>query len=197
LVGKRVIYYKRKHIMSENLDFDLKNSIRDFVNKTLDEENPKEKCFTMCYILSVYLTIFEIEHSIKSGFIKGIGHYIITLKSGLCIDPTAKQINEDYDKVLIKEKLYDEYTLYEIDFDEIYQKWEYPLLNNGLKPLENENSSIDIIPYLKILYRSYLIIKEIIKNQETKGLQIQNIFIKDYIEKTKKIISENKEKYKY
>ena len=189
------------------------NLIRNFVAKTLDDEVPDNKCFTVCYILSVYLSIYNIPHLIKSGNVmtatKNIGHYIITFKNNEGeIDPTAQQIDTTNPQVLIQEKLYIDSTFIEIEFDKTYEDWEYLLLHDGFKKpfppevlqnltpqmLEIENQKIDIIPYLRILIKAYYIFKEEIFELECKGQQAHQEFVSQFFEKTNNIAIQNKDK---
>lgn len=199
--------------MSDYTKTELEDLIRNFVARTLCNEVSDGQCFTLCYILSVYLSIHNILHSIKSGIVtttttKGIGHYIVTLKDNVCdIDPTAQQIDPTNPQVLIQEKLYPDSEFPEIEFDEVYEYWEYPLLHDGCKKpiqpdvlrnlnpqmLEKENQKIDIIPYLRILIRAHSVLEEEIFKLELKSQQTNQEFVKLFFEKINKIITQNKE----
>lgn len=197
---------------------DIENLIRTFVAKTLDDEVPDNKCFIMCYILSVNLDFHYIQHTIKSGMIRpatkkdDIPHYIITFKDNedKVIDPTSKQIDPTNPQVLIQ-KMQDPYLKFtEIEFASVYEKWEYRLLHNGFKEqlpvevlqylspeqlkLEKENEKIDIIPYLRILIRAHSVFKEKILELERKGQRFQSSKVNSFFERVNKVVMQNKDK---
>src|SRR5690349_14013260 len=130
--------------MLNYLKNDRENLIKNFVAKVLKDEVPDNKCFVVCYVLSMYLTLYNIEHILKSGSIststKRLGHYIIAIKNdNVDVDPTAQQILRTNPQVLIEEKLYPTSNFTEIEINKIYKVWEYPLFKNGSKkPLPKE-----------------------------------------------------------
>ena len=177
-------------------NIDHEKHIRNFVAEILENETPDKKCFTVCYILSVYLSIYNISHVIKSGNVKTstdeIGHYIVTLKHNkIDIDPTAQQIDMTNPPVLIQEGLYNDDNFTEIEFEKAYEEWEYRLINDGLrKPLPTEvlqnlapeiseiqRQRIDIIPYLRILVKAYYAFKKVVSELESKGQQVNQEFV--------------------
>lgn len=191
---------KNQDIVYKYSEIDCEDFIRGFVAETLSDEIPAHKCFIMCYLLSVYLTIYEIKHTIKSGMIKETPHYIIILKNGLGVDPTAQQIDSNYPQVLFKNNLYSSYNFNEVDFEKIYKDWEYPILHNGKKEfnhfpqIENESKEIDIIPYLRILFKAYFKIKKEIICLKNNDQQIQETSIKTFLERTELIAIRNDDK---
>lgn len=199
---------------------DMKNHIITFVDKTLDKEVPNKKCFTMCYILSVYLDIRDIPHTIKRGRIRpatkkeDITHYIITFKDNedtVVIDPTVQQIVPTYPQKILIEKMQKPYLPFnEINFDEAYKDWDFLLHHDGIikqhyvedspypipeKFKKNiENTKIDLIPYIRILLRAYSVFKEEIIELERKRQRFQSRTVNSFFELVKKVIIKNEDK---
>lgn len=194
-------------------NIDYEKHIQSFVAEIHENETPDKKCFTVCYVLSVYLSIYNISHVIKSGNVKTstneIGHYIVTLKHNeVDIDPTAQQIEKNNPPVLIQKGLYNDANFTPIEFGKAYEDWEYRLVNDGLKkPLptevlqnvapeisEIEDQRIDIIPYLRILIKAYYAFKRVVSELESQGQQVNQEFVNCFFEKTNNIFIQNKSK---
>lgn len=194
-------------------NIDYEKHIRSFVAEILENETPDNKCFTVCYVLSVYLSIYNISHVIKSGNVKTltdeIGHYIVTLKlNKVDIDPTAQQIDKTNPQVLIQEGLYNDANFTEIKFEKAYDEWEYRIINDGSKkPLptevlqnvapeisEIENIRIDIIPYLRILIKAYYAFKRVVSELDSNEQHVNLEFVNYFFEKTNNIFIQNKSK---
>jgi hypothetical protein len=181
-------------------------NIKNFVAKTLVKEEPHHKCLTMCYILSVYMDIYNIKHVIKSGVVETIGHYIIALKNNdyKIVDPTAKQINRRNPRVLIQKKEHPYSEFNEIKLKDRYDEWEYLLLHDGFKkPMPTiilQNSvpddviKIEIVPYIRILLRAYLIFKELTSELEQIGVEFPAKTVNQYFKRFEKIANKNKDK---
>jgi len=185
--------------------------ITKFVDDVLADEEPDNNCFIMCYTLSLYLSIYDIQHTIKSGNVntptKNIPHYVIALNNEEIIDPTAKQIDENNPKVLIGEMPpnYEDFKVR--NNDEAYDDFEYQLLNDGAKkPLQDmylrnlnpkdievENKRVDIVPYLRIFIRSACILKEIVSQNDQLYCPVR---IGKYFLSTDKIVIKNENKGK-
>lgn len=148
----------------------------EFTDFILENVEPNNTCFAVCYPLSLHLKNNKITTSIISGHVKGIPHYILKLDDYVkgIIDPTIKQIYPEMPLVYVGTILQDYLHFRETYFDKIYEQWQYPLLHNGwLYPIPDEKQNqLDIKILLKIIIRTAIIL-----NSEIKQLISRNEFI--------------------
>lgn len=130
-----------------------------FTKETLGKKDPKDKCFSISYPLSIHLENNGFKNLITQGFFNDTPHYWLTIENdrNLIIDPTIKQFHKEGPPVFIGYKsnkycyIADENTLTDW-IDDVYKRWIEPFD----KP--DESSKIDVDIFLEINIKAAILI---------------------------------------
>lgn len=126
-------------LFSEKKILEIRNLTNDFVAKTLGNESPEHKCFTICYALSLYLKSNDFGNTIEAGIFEGIPHYWLKIESKQepIIDPTIRQFHNEKETTSPyfgnKKEIHNKINY---NMDDAYEIWRDKLLNCNLKKPE-------------------------------------------------------------
>lgn len=177
----------------------VENIIIKFLDEIQNDQSVTEKCFSICYPLSLLLKSKNIETSIMSGFFGWRPHYILKLTEddAVFIDPTMKQFGAHFPELLVG--YHQQYaSFHPIDFDLVYDFWIEPLLNEGVRfsniVTSTEKFAIDFPAFLQLNLRAASVL---LKNIDLTKFQQSEKFtemLEKYIAAIKIIMERNSEK---
>jgi hypothetical protein len=177
----------------------LESIVGDFIDEIQSDAFLAEKCFSICYPLSLLLKSKNIETSIMSGFFGWRPHYILKLTEddAVFIDPTMKQFGPHFPELLVG--YHQQYASFHlIDFDLVYDFWIEPLLNEGVRfsniVTSTEKFAIDLPAFLQLNLRAASVL---LKNIDLTSFQHSEQFTKmlqKYLAGIKKIMDFNSER---
>lgn len=173
--------------------------VSDFLKEIKNDGKVAEKCFSICYPLSLLLKSKNIETIILSGFFGWRPHYVIKMmdEDAVYIDPTMKQFGPQFPELLIG--LHNQYASFQsIDFDLVYEFWIEPLLNNGRRltniTTSSEKLQINLPAFLTLNLRAATLL---LKNIDLSKFQQSEKFtymLQKYMVAIKKIMDCNSER---
>lgn len=177
----------------------VESIVSDFLKEIQNDVSVAEKCFSICYPLSLLLKSKNIETSIMSGFFGWRPHYVLKLTEddAVYIDPTMKQFGAHFPELLIG--YHPQYaSFHPIDFDLVYDFWIEPLLNEGVRfsniVTSTEKFAIDLPAFLQLNLRAASVL---LKNIDLTSFQQSEKFTKmlqKYLAAIKTIMERNPEK---
>ena len=131
---------------------EIKKIATTFVHSSIKDEIPNGYCFSICFPLSILLSILKIKNKVAVGnaFINkmNVSHFWIKFEADdMILDPTIRQFDTSKDLIYLGKISEDEITkqyvelnnIGEQEFHEIYENWSAPLYEKEDRILRSKN----------------------------------------------------------
>ncbi len=133
----------------------LKSLTERIIKHSIEEECPKGFCFSISFVLSIYLELNGLPNEIIGGKMNNTNHFWIYLKDfDVIIDATIKQFDKNQEAIYIGKKneneITNQYKINQISFNEwlrIYKVFRNPNYDSEGINLRDKNSLDKIIKH--------------------------------------------------